>query len=71
MDLQKVLNVLSLVGAVALALPALLHALLAFLKLVPGDMPDKLVEKVLVWSEKLASLVSKVYPKAPNQSKPE
>lgn len=63
MDLQKLQTILSVVGAVALGLPVFLRAALAFCKLIPGEQPDVVIEKLLSVSEKVEGVISKLYPK--------
>lgn len=64
MDVQKLMNILSIAGAVAVGLPAVLHALKLFFMLIPGDQPDKAIDFVEGISEKIASVVVKFYPQA-------
>jgi hypothetical protein len=65
MDLQKLQMILSLIGAIVLGLPAMLHAMVIFFKVIPGDQPDAILEKLLAISEKAADIAGKIYPKAP------
>ena len=60
---EQAQGTLAVIGAVAVGLPALLHALVLFFKLIPGDSPDKFLEKLLAGSQKVADLVGKVFPK--------
>lgn len=62
MDMQKLQEILAVIGAVAFGLPALLHALVLFFKAIPGDQPDKALEAVLGVSEKISALVGKIFP---------
>lgn len=63
-NLEKIKSVLVIVGSIALGLPALLHALVLFFKAIPGENPDKILEKILAGSEAVAAVVTKVFPKA-------
>ena len=61
--MEKIMGYLSILGAVALGLPVMLHALVVFFKLIPGEQPDKIIEKLENLSEGLASAISYLYPK--------
>jgi hypothetical protein len=63
LDLSKYINFLAGIGAVALGLPALLQAMVVFFKIIPGQQPDKILEKMLTISEKVSEVVGKVFPK--------
>lgn len=63
LDLTKYINALAVIGGIAVGLPAMLQALVVFFKLIPGDQPDKILEKLLSMSQKLSELVVKVFPK--------
>ena len=67
MDLQKAMEILSYIGAVALGMPVMLHALVIFFKIIPGDQPDKVLEQVQGFSEKFADFVGKLFPQKPAQ----
>lgn len=67
MDLQKAMEILSYIGAVAVGMPVMLHALVVFFKLIPGDQPDKVLDQIQGFSQKFADLVSKIYPQKPAQ----
>lgn len=53
---------LAVVGAIAIGLPALLRAVLAILRAIPGEQFEPAVEKVIVVADKAAELVLKLYP---------
>lgn len=62
--IELIKNVLMVVGGIAMGLPALLHAVVLFLKVIPGEQPEKFIEeKLLPASEKVAEVVGKVFPK--------
>jgi hypothetical protein len=63
--MEKVMGYLSIVGAVAVGLPVLLHSLVVFFKVIPGDQPDKILEKLQMVSEEIANLIGKLFPKKP------
>jgi len=66
-NMQHVINVLAVIGAILIAVPALLRALEAIFKLVPGEFPDKPLEKIRIISEKIAEVVAKLLPKLPGK----
>lgn len=66
-NVQRLLAVLSVVGGVVIAIPAVLRALEAVFKLIPGENPDKALEKVRIVSEKIAEVVAKLLPKLPGK----
>ncbi len=59
MDLVKAQEILSLVGAVAIGLPALLSALIAFFVLVPGAQPEKFLQGMLDKVQKVVDVIAK------------
>lgn len=61
--MSKIMMILSVIGAVLVGLPAVLRALEAIFILIPGDEPDKMLAKLRAGSEKIADLLSKLYPK--------
>lgn len=66
-QLNNIVSILAVVGAVIVAIPAVLRALEAVFKLLPGENPDKLLEKVRIVSEKIAEVVAKLLPKLPGK----
>lgn len=63
--IEMIKNILMIAGGVAMGLPALLHAVVLFLKLIPGEQPEKFIEgSLLPASEKLADIIGKVFPKS-------
>lgn len=68
MDLQKLQAILAVAGAILLGLPALLHALRLFLKLIPGDPGDAMVGKLEDLSMKFADLIGKLFPQKKDPS---
>lgn len=65
MDIQKIEAALALAGSIALGLPAVLRSLEAFFAIIPGAQPDKALDSVRAFSEKLADIISKLYPSKP------
>lgn len=58
--MEKVMNVMQIVGMVALALPTLISALILFFMAIPGDQPDKFMkEKLLPMIEKIVAVIEK------------
>lgn len=45
---MQVLNALQVMGGIALGLPALISALIAFFMLVPGEQPEKFLKEWLL-----------------------
>lgn len=68
--MEKIQLVLAIVGGVLIGLPAFLRGLLVICKAIPGDQPDAIIEKILSISEKIADVISKLYPSAPKPAEP-
>lgn len=68
MDIEKLKMiagiVLAVVGAIAMGLPVMLHAILLVLKAIPGDQGEARVEAAAAMAEKIRDKVLSVYPKA-------
>lgn len=55
MDIQKLMNILSIAGAVAIALPPVLTAIIAVAMAIPGAQPEKFLQETV--QPKLQGLV--------------
>lgn len=78
MDVQKLMDLLMIAGAIAVGLPAMLHGIrmglqsaIVFFKMIPGKFPENVIEKleagiakVEAGSEKVADFIKKIFPKA-------
>lgn len=60
--MEKFQSFLMYAGLIVLGLPALLRSLVLFFKLIPGDEPDLVLEKILGFSDKAAELYGKLFP---------
>lgn len=65
--IQSLISILAVVGAIVVAVPAVLRALEAIFKIIPGSQPDLALERVRVVSEKIAEVVAKLLPKLPGK----
>jgi hypothetical protein len=60
--MDKIMPIVNIVCGVIVGLPALLHAIRAFLKLIPGDPGDAAVGYLEDKSQMIASFIVKVFP---------
>jgi len=66
MDFSKYADMLQMMGAIALGLPALLSGLIAFFMLVPGPQPEAFLQKALEKLQVVVGLIGK-FSKKPEQ----
>lgn len=59
MDLSKYADMLSMVGMIAIGLPALLAALIAFFMLIPGEQPEKSLQWIKDKMQPVIDLIAK------------
>jgi len=60
MNLENTMEVLQVVGAVVIALPPVISALIAIFVLIPGDQPEKTLKDILDQLNKLVVIIEKV-----------
>lgn len=60
MDLEKVALVWGIVGKVAIGLPALVSALIAFFALIPGEQPEKFLQGFLDKLQSIVDVIAKI-----------
>ncbi len=59
MDIATLQNYLMIAGAVAVGIPTLLSALVAFFMIIPGPHPEDWIQKAIPFTQKIADLIAK------------
>lgn len=70
MDIDQINSIIQTIGAIAVAIPAIITALIAVFMLIPGDEPEATLKKWLGYSQKIVDVIAKFSRKAPDAGNP-